>query len=69
MEVSLDEVSGVIRLVREVCDLWDDPGAWRRRLLEGACQLVNGHVGIMLADYQPEAGWLEAWTRSLEIRT
>jgi DNA-binding CsgD family transcriptional regulator len=57
MEVSLDEVSGVIRLVREVCDLWDDPGAWRRHLLEGACRLMNAHVGIMLADYQPEQGW------------
>jgi DNA-binding CsgD family transcriptional regulator len=57
VDVSLDEVSRVIRLVREVCDRWDDPAAWRRRLLEGACQLVNGHVGIMLADYQPENGW------------
>ncbi len=57
MEVSLDEVSSVIRLVREVCDLWDDPGAWRRHLLEGACRLMNGHVGIMLADNRPEDGW------------
>jgi DNA-binding NarL/FixJ family response regulator len=47
----------VIRLVREVCDLWDDPAAWRGHLLDGACRLVNGHVGIMLADYQPELGW------------
>jgi len=57
MEVSLDEVSGVIRLVREVYDLWDDPSQWRQCLLEGACRLVNGHVGFMLADYQPERGW------------
>jgi DNA-binding CsgD family transcriptional regulator len=57
MEVSLNDVSSVIRLVREVCDLWDDPSAWRRRLLEGTCQLLNAHVGIMLADYQPEQGW------------
>jgi DNA-binding CsgD family transcriptional regulator len=57
MDVSLDEVSGVIRLVREVCDLWDDPSAWRQCLLEGACRLLNGHVGLMLADYQPEDGW------------
>jgi DNA-binding CsgD family transcriptional regulator len=57
MEVSLDEVSGVIRLVREVCDLWDDPPAWRRRLLEGACRLVNGHVGMMLADREAAPGF------------
>jgi DNA-binding CsgD family transcriptional regulator len=57
MDVSLDEVSGVIRLVREVCDLWDDPAAWRQCLLEGACRLLNGHVGLMMADYQPERGW------------
>jgi DNA-binding CsgD family transcriptional regulator len=50
MEVSLQEVSGVIRLVREVCDRWDDPAAWRQCLLEGACQLLDGHVGYILED-------------------
>ncbi len=50
MDVSLDEVSAVIRLVREVCDLWDDPTAWRTHLLNGACQLINGHVGMILED-------------------
>jgi DNA-binding CsgD family transcriptional regulator len=57
MDVSLDEVSQVIRLVREVCDLWDDPAAWRSHLLQGACTLLNGHVGLMLADYDAEAGY------------
>jgi DNA-binding CsgD family transcriptional regulator len=57
MDVSLDEVSGVIRLVREVCDQWDDPIAWRQHLLHGACRLLNGHVGIMLTDHQSERGW------------
>jgi DNA-binding CsgD family transcriptional regulator len=57
MEVSLDDVSSVIRLVREVGDLWDDPGAWREHLLHGACQLVNGHAGMMLADRQSQRGW------------
>ena len=57
MEVSLDEVSEVIRLVREVCDLWDDPNAWRQHLLHGACRLVDGHVGMMLADYQSAHGF------------
>ena len=57
MEVTMDEVSSVIRLVREVCDLWDDPSAWREHLLQGACRLLDGNVGIMLADYQPELGW------------
>ena len=50
MDVSLDEVSAVIRLIREVCDLWDDPVAWRTHLLTGACQLIDGHVGIILED-------------------
>src|SRR5262245_39603349 len=50
MEVSLDDVSAVIRLVRDVCDLWDDPRAWREHLLNSACQLVDGHVGIILED-------------------
>jgi DNA-binding CsgD family transcriptional regulator len=50
MEVSLDEVSAVIRLVREVCDLWDDPTAWRTHLLNGACELIDGHVGLILED-------------------
>src|SRR4051795_10584862 len=50
MDVSLEEVSAVIRLVREVCDLWDDPTAWRTHLLNGACQLIDGHVGIILED-------------------
>jgi DNA-binding CsgD family transcriptional regulator len=57
MEVSLDEVSRVIRLVREVCDRWDDPSAWRGHLLDGACQLLGGNVGMMLADYRSEPGW------------
>lgn len=50
MDVSLDEVSTVFRLVRDVCDLWDDPTAWRTHLLNGACQLIDGHVGIILED-------------------
>lgn len=50
MCVSLNDVSSVIRLVREVADLWDDPPAWREHLLVGACHLVDGHVGIMLED-------------------
>ena len=53
----MDEVSSVIRLVREVGDLWDDPSAWREHLLQGACRLLGGHVGIMLADYQHDLGW------------
>lgn len=50
MDVSPNDVSSVIRLVREVCDRWDDPIAWREHLLEGACQLLSGHVGIILED-------------------
>jgi DNA-binding CsgD family transcriptional regulator len=50
MDVSLEDVSSVIRLVREVCELWDDPTVWREYLLKGACDLVNGHAGMMLED-------------------
>ncbi|MGE3244304.1 MAG: hypothetical protein AB7I57_24785, partial [Pirellulales bacterium] len=57
MEVSVNEVSGVIRLVREVCDRWDDPRVWRAHLLQGACRLVDGHVGMMAANYDGEDGY------------
>jgi DNA-binding CsgD family transcriptional regulator len=49
-DLTLDDVSAVIRLVREVCDRWDDPAAWREHLLRGACRLLDGHVAMMLAD-------------------
>ena len=49
-ELVLSDISAVIALVREVCDRWDDPAAWREHLLLGACRLLNGHVGMMLAD-------------------
>ena len=52
MDVSLDDVSKVIRLVREVCDRWDDPQAWREHLLHGACALLNGNVGMMLTEHE-----------------
>ena len=40
-DVSLADISGVIRLVREVCDRWDDPGTWREHLLRGLdCDLL-----------------------------
>jgi DNA-binding CsgD family transcriptional regulator len=57
MDVTLDDVSSVIQLVREVCDLWDDPSAWREHLLQGACALVDGHSATMLADRQHQPGW------------
>jgi DNA-binding CsgD family transcriptional regulator len=57
VEVSLDEVSAVIRLVREVCDLWDDPRAWREHLLKEACRLLNGNAGMIMADYGHTKGW------------
>lgn len=57
MDVTLDEVSSVIRLVREVCDLWDEPAAWREHLLKGACALVDGQSANMLADRHHQPGW------------
>jgi DNA-binding NarL/FixJ family response regulator len=53
VDISPDDVSRVIRLVREVCDRWDDPAAWRRHLLQGACSLLDGNVGMMVADRRP----------------
>ncbi len=50
MDVSLNDVSSLIRLVREVCDLWGNPSAWREHLFCGTCQLVVGHVRIILED-------------------
>jgi DNA-binding CsgD family transcriptional regulator len=44
MDISLDDVSAVIRLVREVCDRWDDPARWREHLLKG-------NVGMMLTEH------------------
>src|SRR6188768_3849311 len=51
MDVSLDDISRVIRLVQEVGDRWDDPRVWREYLLHGACALLGGHAGMILADY------------------
>lgn len=53
VDISPDDVSRVVRLVREVCDRWDDPAAWRRHLLQGACSLLEGNVGMMVADHSP----------------
>jgi DNA-binding CsgD family transcriptional regulator len=50
-QLTTDDVSGVIRLVREVTERWDDPVAWREHLLHGACALVHGNVGTMIAQY------------------
>lgn len=50
-DILLADISAVIRLVREVCDRWDDPRAWREHLLEGACRLLDGSVGMMIAEY------------------
>jgi len=48
MDVSAKDISTIITLVREVCDRWDDPRAWREHLLRGACRLVDGNVGTIL---------------------
>lgn len=52
MDVSLDDVSRVLRLVREVCDRWDDPQAWREHLLDGVCSLLDAKVGMMLTEHE-----------------
>ena len=52
MDLSLNDVSAVIRLVREVCDRWDDPASWREHLLRGACALMDANVGMMLTEHR-----------------
>src|SRR5688500_10390477 len=52
-DLTLEDVSAVIRLVREVCDRWDDPRGWREHLLNGACRLLGGTVGLMVVDDEP----------------
>jgi DNA-binding CsgD family transcriptional regulator len=57
MDVTIEEVTAVMRIVRNVADDWDDPAAWRKLLLQRTCELLNGHVGAIMADYNPEQGW------------
>ncbi len=59
MEVTVGEISAVIRLVREVCDRWDDPQVWREHLLQGACTLLDGNVSTMFCVGAPmrQANW------------
>lgn len=52
MDVSVEDVSRILRLVREVCDLWDDPQAWREHLLDGVCSLLDAKVGMMLTEHE-----------------
>ena len=46
MDVSLDDVSAVCHLVREVGDLWDDPTAWRTYMTPSRLLLraIENHV-------------------------
>lgn len=52
MDISSGDVSQVLRLVREVCDRWDDPQAWREHLLHGICSLVNAKTAMMLTEHE-----------------
>jgi hypothetical protein len=56
MDVSPQDISRVIRLVQEVCDRWDEPRVWREYLLHGACALLDGHRGTILANSAGEKG-------------
>ena len=54
MDLCLDDVSSVVQLVREVCDRWDDPQAWRQHLLQGTCTLLRAK-NVLLKIANPEA--------------
>jgi DNA-binding CsgD family transcriptional regulator len=55
-DVTIQDVSRVIRLVQEVCDRWDDPRVWREHLLNGACSILGGRSGFIVADPGGEEG-------------
>jgi DNA-binding CsgD family transcriptional regulator len=57
VNLTTEDISAVLTLVHQTCDHWDDPPAWRNRLLQGACALLNGSVGIMVVDDAPKAHW------------
>ena len=58
LTLTLDEVSSIVRIVREVCDLWSDPVLWREHLLREACRLLNGNVGTIIHLESPATGRL-----------
>lgn len=43
----VSDVSRAYQLIGECCDLWAEPSAWRRRLLEGTVDLTSSMVGMM----------------------
>ena len=55
-DISHSDISAIIRLVREVCDRWDDPTAWRTHLLQGICKLLDGVAGMMLTEHGGKPG-------------
>jgi DNA-binding CsgD family transcriptional regulator len=56
VDLSPEDISAAVRLVREVCDRWDDPPVWREHLLQGVRRLLDGNVGTMLAEYDGRPG-------------
>lgn len=52
IDLGINDVSNIVQLVREVCDRWDDPEAWRQHLLQGACTLLDAKVGMMLTEHE-----------------
>ncbi|HEX4415247.1 MAG TPA: LuxR C-terminal-related transcriptional regulator [Lacipirellulaceae bacterium] len=56
MSLPQEDISSVIRLVREVCDRWDDPHAWRAHLLSGMCQLIQANTGSAFDSELPGEG-------------
>ncbi len=65
MEIALEEIARANRIVREVCDRWDDPRAWREHLLSGICQLLDAHVGSIFDVELPAAATTTGRVRAL----
>ena len=55
-ELSHSDISAIIRLVREVCDRWDDPSEWRGHLLAGLCALLDAQGGMILTEQGGKRG-------------
>lgn len=48
VELSLEDIRAVSSLVRDVCDRWDDPRAWREYFLQGTCALLRANYGSVV---------------------
>ncbi len=44
--LKISDVCGVFHLVREICELGEDPRAWRAHMLEGICRMTGASAAM-----------------------